>query len=84
MVTEFGPAQAGEVGLGFVGAGTVDAVAVLVVDPLHGEPGVQWVPGRALVGMDHRALGDPLADDRYSGFFARELNRPGFPGGSNL
>ena len=42
-----------------------------MVDPLHREPGVQLVPGRALVGMQHGALGDPLADRRHGGRFGR-------------
>ncbi len=67
MVPQLAAAQAGEVRLCPVGAGAVDAVAVLVVDPLHGEPGVQRVPGRAFVGVHHGAVGDPLADGRHGG-----------------
>ncbi len=70
MVAKLGTAQAGEVGLRPVGAGAVDAVAVLVVDPLHGEPGMKRVPGRALVGVHHGAVGDPLADGRHGGLLA--------------
>ena len=43
VMPEFAPAQAGEVGFCAIGAGAVDTVAVLMVDPLHGEPGVQLV-----------------------------------------
>jgi hypothetical protein len=62
VMSEFAAAQAGEIGFRGIGAGTVDAEAVLVVDPLHGEAGVQRVPRRALIGMNRGALGDPLAD----------------------
>ena len=72
MVPQLATAQAGEVGFRPVGAGAVDAVAVLVVDPLHGEPGMQRVSGRALVGVHHGAPGDPLADSRHGGVLARE------------
>jgi len=70
VMAELATAQAGEAGLCPVGAGAVDAVAVLVVDPLHGEPGVQRVPGRALVGVHHGAGSDPQADERLCRFFA--------------
>ena len=62
MVAEFGPAQAGEVGLCAVRAGTVDAVSVLVIDALHGKAGMQRVPSRAFIGMDGRSFGNTLAD----------------------
>ncbi len=70
VVAKLGTAQAGEVGLRPVGAGAIDAVAVLVVDPLHGKPGVQRVPCWALVGMHHGAPGDPLTDGRHGGRLA--------------
>ena len=54
-----------------IGAGAVDAIAVLMVDPLHGEPGVQLVPGRALVGVNQGALVDPLSDRRHGGLLRR-------------
>jgi hypothetical protein len=52
VMTGFATAQAGEIGFCPVGAGTVDAVALLVVDPVHGEAGMQSVPGGALIGME--------------------------------
>src|SRR6185369_6152333 len=58
VMTEFAAAQTREVGFRAIGAGAVDAVALLVVDPLHGEAGMQRIPGRALIGMNHGALGD--------------------------
>ena len=77
VVAKFGTTQAGEVGLRAVGAGAVDAVAVLVVDPPHGEPGLQRVPGRALIGMNHRCRSDPLADAGNSGVLGGEDLRQG-------
>ena len=52
VVPEFAAAQTREVGFGAIGAGAVEAVTVLMVDPLHREAGVQRVPGRALVGVN--------------------------------
>jgi len=75
VVPQLTAAQAGEVGLCPVGAGAVDAVAVLVVDPLHGEHGVKGVPGRALVGVHHGAVGDPVAEGRHGGLLAGENMR---------
>ena len=72
MMAEFAPAQAREVGFGAIGAGASDAVALLVVDPPHGELGVQRVPGRALVGMNQGSLRDPLTNGRHSSLFSRE------------
>ncbi len=77
MVAELGTAQAGEVGLRPIGAGAVDAVAVLMVDTAHGKPGVQRVPGRALVGVHHGAVGDPLADGRHGCLFGGKHLRQG-------
>src|SRR4051812_44736874 len=51
VVPELAAAQARDVGFRAIGAGAVDAVALLVIDPPHREPGVQLVPGRALIGM---------------------------------
>ena len=64
VMPEFTAAQPGEVGFGAIGAGAVDAVTVLVVDPLHGEAGMQRVPGRAFVGVNRSALGDAQTDCR--------------------
>src|SRR3954468_12994735 len=71
VVPRLAAAQAGEVGFRAVGAGPVDAVALLVVDPPHREPGVQLIPGRALIGMQHGGPGDPLGDGRQRGFLGR-------------
>jgi hypothetical protein len=40
VMSEFATTQPGEIGFGAVGAGTVDAAAVLVIDPPLGEAGV--------------------------------------------
>ena len=72
MMSEFAAAQAGEIELRAIGAGAGDAIAVLVVDPPHGEPGVQRVPGRALVGMNQGSLRDPLTNGGRGGLFSRE------------
>src|SRR5689334_22750159 len=77
MMAEFAPAQAREIGFRAIGAGAGDTVALLVVDPPHGELGVQRVPGRALVGMNHGPRRDPSTDGRYSRLFSREHLRQG-------
>src|ERR1700709_2297858 len=64
VMSEFAATQSGEVGFGTIGAGAVDAIAVLVVDPLHSEAGMQRVPGRTFIGMNRGALGDPQSDGR--------------------
>src|SRR5271168_2940990 len=65
VMSEFASAQTGEIGLRAIGAGAADAEAVLVIDPLHDEAGMQRVPRRALVGMNRGAYSDPLADRRH-------------------
>jgi len=62
MMSELAAAQARKVGLGAIGAGAVDTVTHLVIDPLHGEAGVQLVPSGALIRMNSGAAGDPLSD----------------------
>jgi hypothetical protein len=75
-VAEFGPAQAGEVGFCAVGAGTADAVAVLVIDALHRKAGMQRVPSRALIGMERRALKNTLTDAGQGCVFGSDDRRP--------
>src|SRR3984885_5585555 len=76
MVPEFAAPQAREIGFGGIGAGAVEAVGFLMVDPLHRKAGVQLVPGGALVGMQRGALGDALADRRHGrGLGGRHLNQ---------
>src|SRR4051794_34228551 len=62
VMSDLASTQTGEVGFRAIGAGTVDAIAVLVVDPLHGETGMQRVPGGTFIGVNHCALGDPQPD----------------------
>ena len=40
VMSKFAAAQPGEIGFRGIGAGTADAEAILVVDPLHGEAGI--------------------------------------------
>jgi hypothetical protein len=64
VMAEFAATQKREVGLRAIGAGAVDAIALLVVDPSHGEAGTQRVPGWTFIDMNHSALGDPQPDGR--------------------
>ena len=63
VMSKFAAPQTGEEGFGAIGTGAIDAVPVLMVDPPHGEAGVQRVPGGALIGVNSGALCDPLTDD---------------------
>ena len=47
-------------------------VAVLVVDPLHGEAGMQHVPGRTFISFNHGAFGIPTTVCRYPSRLGRE------------
>ncbi len=78
-MSELAATQTGEVGFSAVGAGAVDAVTVLVVDPLHGKAGVQRIPGRALIGMECGALGNPQTDSRHGVSLGREHLRQRAP-----
>jgi hypothetical protein len=64
MMADLGPAQAGEEPFRAV---RVDArpVAVerLMVDPLHGEPGLQVIPSGGFVGLDLASLGNASRDE---------------------
>ena len=72
MVSEFAAPQPGEIGFRPVGAGAVDAVAVLMVDPLHGKAGMQHVPGRTFIGRNLGAFGKPQTDCRHTIRLGRE------------
>src|SRR6478735_10209814 len=72
VMAEFAAAQTGEIGFCAIGAGAADAEAVLMVDPQHGEAGVQRVPRRALIGMNRGAFGNPLTDHRHGIRLGRE------------
>jgi hypothetical protein len=77
VMAGFAAAQARKVGFGAIGAGTINAVAVLVVDPLHREPGVQRIPGQALIGMNDSTFGDAMADRCHGVGLGREYLRQG-------
>ena len=70
VMPQLAAAQTREEGLAPIGAGAIDALPFFMVYSSHREPGVQLVPGRALIGMQHGALGDPLADHRHGGLLA--------------
>jgi hypothetical protein len=57
------PAQAAEILLSLIGAGTIKAVGFLMVDPLHLETLMQVVPRRSLIRIHYRPLGNPSADE---------------------
>jgi hypothetical protein len=80
MVSEFGMAQAREVGFRAIGRGPVDGIAGLMVDQPHGKAGVQQIPGRTFISMNHSAPCDPLPDVRtgslISALLSRESVRP--------
>jgi hypothetical protein len=62
MVARSAATKPGEIGFGASGAGAVDAVAILMVDPLHAEAGAQCVPGRAFISVHSGAMGGPQPD----------------------
>jgi hypothetical protein len=72
VMPKFAAAQAREVGFSAISAGAIDVVALLMVDPLHDEVGVQRVPGGAFASMNRGALGDPPKDRRGSIRFGRK------------
>ena len=61
MLPHLGTAQAAEVALSLVRAGTVQAERHRVIDPPHLETGMQSVPAARLVSVHDGARGDPLA-----------------------
>jgi len=65
MMSNFTATLPGKVGLGAIGAGAVYAVAILMVDSLHHEARVQWIPSGDLVSMNDGAPGYPLTDRRH-------------------
>lgn len=79
MMPELAAAHPRKERLGAIGAGVVDAVSLLMIDPLHREFRVQRIPGRALVGMNHGSLGDPAADEGGCRVLGLEHGRQGAP-----
>lgn len=63
MVPDFGAAHPAEDRLCPIGAGAVQAVRLLMIDPLHFVTGVQIVPSPAFVRIDDRALCDARLDE---------------------
>jgi hypothetical protein len=58
MVAELGAAEAAEILLGHIRASAVEAVGVLMVDPLHIEVGMQAVPRAGFIGIRDCAFRD--------------------------
>jgi hypothetical protein len=75
VMAEIAAAQARKVGFGAIGAGAINAVAVLVVHPPHREPSVQRFPGRALIGMNDSTFGDAIADPCHGVSLGRKYLR---------
>lgn len=65
VMAKLAATQAGKVGLRAIRAGAVYTEAILMVDPAHGEAGVQRVPRGAFIGMHRGALGDAQPDRRH-------------------
>jgi hypothetical protein len=72
MVSKFAAPQMGEIGFRAIGAGPIDAEAVLVVDPLHSKAGMQHVLGWAFISMHHSTLGNPQTDCCHAICLGRE------------
>jgi hypothetical protein len=63
VMPQFAAPHPRKVRLRAIGAGIIHAVALLMVDPLHREFGMERIPGRALVGVNLGSLGDPSANE---------------------
>src|SRR5208283_1760070 len=72
VMAKLAATQARKVGLRTIRAGAVYTEAILMVDPLHGEAGVQRVPGGAFIRMHRGALGDAQPDRRHGVSLGRE------------
>ena len=72
MDADFGAAQAEEIFFSFVGAGTVKAVRLLMVDALHLETFMEVIPSMGFVGTNGRGLGDVAADECSGAALAAE------------
>jgi hypothetical protein len=60
---DLGTTQAAEILLSLIGAGTVEAVGLLIIDTLHLKTLVQTIPRGGFIGMNNRALNDAGADE---------------------
>jgi hypothetical protein len=63
MVANLTTAHAAEKFLRPIGAATVEAVSLLMIDPLHFELAVQIVPHAGFVGMNDGAFRDAALDE---------------------
>src|SRR5437016_1100188 len=63
---DLGAAQPTKVFFRHVGAGTIEGVCFLMVDPLHFEAFMQSIPRGGFIGMNHSPFGDTSADERGS------------------
>ncbi len=59
MMPDLATTQPADIRLCPIGAGTVESVGFLVIDPAHFEMAVQRVPVAAFVGVDDGALSNP-------------------------
>ena len=68
MVADLRPAEAGEELLGPIRINAPRiAVELLVIDPLHGEAGLQVIPAARLIRHDLGSLGDAGGDEAKGG-----------------
>jgi hypothetical protein len=79
VMSHFAATQAGEVGFGAIRASAVYTIAIMMVDPPHGETGMQHVPGGTFIGMHRGPFGDALADRGHSIRLGREDSRQSAP-----
>ncbi len=77
LLAHLSAAQAAEVALSLVCAGSVEAERHGVIDPAHLKAGVQRVPATRFVGVDDGARRDPLAQGSNRVGFLAEHERQG-------
>lgn len=63
VLADLSPADAGEEGLGLIGASSIEAVGHRMVDPTHLPVSVQAIPGGCLVCMHDTTSSDDLPDN---------------------
>ncbi len=62
-MADLSPAHPGEELFRAVRASARQGIGLLVVDPAHGEPSAQVIPGMALIGHDLGARGNAVANE---------------------
>lgn len=77
MNADFATAQPGEVFFGPIGAGSIEAVRLLMIDALDFKPFVQMIPSGGFVSMNRGALGNTGANEGGSLALAVEHGRNG-------